>query len=310
MKAKIKTIDIPWDKRLICISDIHGRLDLFKRLLEKVGYSGGDDILVLLGDLYTKFKEEEGHATLKFIIELSKSPNVHVLRGNCDWIEDYFSEDEKDWVEGLPHIIESRDFIFVHGGLTSNDLTEQSARACMKNDNFMEQGLCFDKYVIAGHWPTVSYTHKIPCFNPIIDEKSRIISIDGGHINIASGQLNAFIVSKGGFSFECVDDFPTVKVEKAQAAKGGKLNITWLDRFIELEEDGKIFATYRHLKTGSLISIPKSTVWTDGEGNICSGSYSTDYYLPVEAGDTVSVVNTFGDRMFAKIKGIAGWIEL
>jgi len=309
MKAKVKAIEIPKDKRAICISDIHGSLDLFKQLLDKVNYCG-DDILILLGDLYTKAKGDQGHATLKFIIELSQSKNVHVLRGNCDWVEDYLEHEEIKWLDGLPHIIESEKFVFVHGGISSNNLAEQEARACMKNDNFMEQGLMFDKYVVVGHYPTVNYTHEVPCHNPIVNEKSRIIAIDGGCINIRSGQLNAFIISDEKFSYTYVDGFPTIQMEKAQAAKGGELNITWLDRFVEFVEYGEVFSTYRHLKTGKELDIPNSTVWKDALGNICSGGFGTDYFLPVNAGDEVSVVSKFGNRIFAKVNGTVGWIEL
>jgi len=35
MQAKVKRITIPKGKRIVCISDIHGYLDLFKQLLIK-----------------------------------------------------------------------------------------------------------------------------------------------------------------------------------------------------------------------------------------------------------------------------------
>jgi len=180
----------------------------------------------------------------------------------------------------------------------------------MKNDAFMEQDLNFEKYVVTGHWPVDNYAHKVPSFNPIVNDTKRIISIDGGNVIRDGGQLNAFIISNSEFTYDSVDDLPTLSVEKAQTERGGSLHITWLDRFVELVEDGDPFATYRHLSSGKLISLPKSTLWADGDGNLCGCRFATDYYLPVNAGDTVSVIGRFGNKIYAKKDGTAGWIDV
>lgn len=307
MKAKVRQITLPPDKRVICISDIHGNLDLFKRLLDKIDYSNGD-ILILLGDLYTK--GDKCHETLKYIIEMSCKPGVYILRGNCDGIKEYVTEDEKLWLNSLPHILESEEYIFVHGGITSNNLEEQDAAACMKNDAFMEKGLKFKKFVITGHWPTVNYTHRIPCHNPIVDGESRIISIDGGTVLKGAGQLNAFIICGKAFSFEYIDALPIIKIHKAQAVSGGSLNITWFDRFVEVFEEGETFSLYKHLKTGKILLLPNRLVWTDKDGNLCQCDNGTDYYLPVEEGEAVSLVDSFEGKILAKKNGTVGWINI
>lgn len=306
MKATVKRIEIPHGSRIICVSDIHGSLDLFKRLLRKVGYGKGDT-LILLGDLYTKGKQ--GHETLRFIIKISRQPNVHILRGNCDRIEKTLTEAETAWLENLPHILTSEEYIFVHGGLTSDNLEEQDAAACMKNDAFMEKGLKFEKYVITGHEPTVNYTHTIPCFNPIIDREKHIVSIDGGAVIKEGGQLNAFMIEKGDFSFAYVDDFPVIKMEKPQTSCGGDLNITWNDRFVERIEVGEEYTVYRHLYSGKTILLPNGSAWEDGKGNLCICDLGTDYYLPVNAGEAISIVRRFPGILFAKKNGVAGWIN-
>ncbi|MDF2558539.1 MAG: metallophosphoesterase [Bacillales bacterium] len=83
MNAKIKRLHIDENKRIIVISDIHGNLDCFKRLLEKVGFND-DDELILLGDIMEKGPKLL--ETLQFTMHLSKQKNVHVLTGNCDEI--------------------------------------------------------------------------------------------------------------------------------------------------------------------------------------------------------------------------------
>ncbi len=307
MKAKIQKIMIPRNKRVICISDIHGSLDLFKELLKKVFFTA-DDLLILLGDLYTKGKQN--HETLQFIMSLSQNPNVYILRGNCDWKQSYLTEEEGAWLEYLPHIIETENYLFVHAGLGSGPLEEQEAVTCMKNDAFMEKGLCFDRYVVCGHWPTVNYTHQIPCFNPIVNQKSRIISIDGGNILKNGGQLNAFIICKNRFTYEAVDSLPLLQVEKAQSASGGELNITWNDRWIDLVEEGEEFGLYRHRETGKTLYLPSREVWRDEKGNLCECDNGTDYQLPVCAGEVVSLVKRFGKKALVKKNGIMGWIDL
>lgn len=41
-------------QRLIAVSDIHGNLRLFNKLLDQVRYTPGSDVLVLAGDLIEK----------------------------------------------------------------------------------------------------------------------------------------------------------------------------------------------------------------------------------------------------------------
>jgi protein phosphatase len=304
--AKVTKLKIPKEKRIVCISDIHGYLDLLILLIDKIKFSC-DDVLIMLGDFYTK--GPQSCETLKYVINLCQKNNVYAIRGNSDWISDDIKDTEKEWIENLPHIIETSDYIFVHGGLSSNDLSKQECKTCMKNDAFMEKELAFDRYVVTGHWPTINYCHKIPCHNPIIDKEKKIISIDGGTIK-GNGQLNAFIIHNNEFSFEYVDSLPVFHVEKNQPENGGTLNITWNDRFIELIEKGDEFSVCKHIKTKQPICIPNISIWSDDKGNLCAVNFSTDYYLPVNVGDVIYVEERFSNKMFAKKDGVMGWVNL
>jgi len=304
--AKIKRVDIPKGARAICVSDIHGELDLFKKLLCKAKFDASD-VLILLGDLYSK--GSQSHETVKFCMELSEKPNVHVLKGNCDWSgESYLSAREAQWLGDLPHIIDSDDFVFVHAGLTSNNLQDQQSATCMKHDNFMELAPVFDKWVVTGHWPVNNYCHEIHCCNPIVNEKKRVIAIDGGNVLNFSGQLNAFIIEDGRFSHVHVDNLPTMVVSESQEESGGSISVAYLDRFVEIAEDGEQLCRIRHLQTGKILTVPKSLIWEEGDGNICCVS-ATDYHLPCAAGDSVSLVQAFPDRILAKANGVLGWIN-
>lgn len=307
MKARVLRADIPRDKRIICVSDIHGSVAALRRLLEKVAYTRAD-ALVLLGDLYTK--GPQGPETLEHVIGLSRGPGVYVLRGNCDWVEPYMTREQRAWLDALPHVIETRDYVFVHGGIAPGELSVQRADACMKNDGFMEKGLRFPKYVVTGHWPTVNYTHEVPCANPIVDHAARIIAIDGGMRIKRAGQLNAFMIENGAYSFAAVDELPALRVPRDQAEIRGTLNITWLDRFVRLIRPGEVFGVYAHLATGRELSIAHADVYMDALGRACGSSISTDHYLGVRAGERVSLIADYGDRAYCKKDGIEGWVRL
>lgn len=68
--------------RILVTSDIHGDLDGFKALLEKMEYTPVVDTLVIIGDLVQKGTQNLG--TVRCIMELAKAQNVFVLMGNND----------------------------------------------------------------------------------------------------------------------------------------------------------------------------------------------------------------------------------
>ncbi|QQZ07808.1 metallophosphoesterase [Heyndrickxia vini] len=83
---KIKRLSIPNKVRIIVISDIHGELDLFTKLLEKVNFCN-DDYLIINGDLCEKGSNSKG--VLQYVMELSNNhPNVFVNEGNCEALID------------------------------------------------------------------------------------------------------------------------------------------------------------------------------------------------------------------------------
>lgn len=80
-KAAVQAIPFPEGGRLLAVSDVHGELTWLKALLEKAAFSRRD-ALVLVGDLVEK--GPESLATLRYVMELSRTHTVHVLSGNCD----------------------------------------------------------------------------------------------------------------------------------------------------------------------------------------------------------------------------------
>jgi protein phosphatase len=78
---KYQKLDIPNNKRVLVISDIHGHDSLFAALLDKASYTP-DDVLIIVGDMVDKGKESL--KTLRRIMKLSDSGNVVPLLGNVD----------------------------------------------------------------------------------------------------------------------------------------------------------------------------------------------------------------------------------
>lgn len=81
MSVAIERIAPQSGRRIVAISDVHGSLSLLKALLHKVELKP-DDLLILVGDLTEKGENSLG--TLRFVMELRKTIEVHAVIGNVD----------------------------------------------------------------------------------------------------------------------------------------------------------------------------------------------------------------------------------
>ena len=357
-KAVVRPIDLPPGRRVLVVSDIHGNLPFLKGLLDKVGFSK-EDILILLGDLVER--SESSLDTLRYVMELSQTHTVYTLRGNCDdlivnfvegkgrlsenffhdrWfsfgercmvvkmahlagasvetIDDYPAaraaiakhfKPELDFLRGLPHIYVNDHYIFVHGGVPREDrLEDLEAFQVMKNDDFLGQGHSFKRWVIVGHWPVTLYRADIPSAAPVIDRERHIISIDGGCVLKWDGQLNALILPPtpdGEFSCVSYDGFPEMTALDPQKPNSDPINIRYGHTRLEVLERGEELSLCRHVETGRELEILTEYLWErDGE-TYCEDS--TDYLLPVEPGDRLSVERRLSDRALCKKDGVTGW---
>ena len=83
-KTKVRKLNIPEDKRIIFISDIHGDLETFKKGLKEINYTN-DDYLFLIGDIYEKGDLGDNLKTLEYVKELKETnSNFFPMAGNCD----------------------------------------------------------------------------------------------------------------------------------------------------------------------------------------------------------------------------------
>lgn len=216
---------------------------------------------------------------------------------------------ELDFLRSLPHILINDDYLFVHGGVPREDrLEELEAYGIMKNDDFRNQGHTFRRWVIVGHWPVTLYREDIPSAAPIIDRDSHIISIDGGCVLKWDGQLNALILPEtpgGAFSWVSYDGFPVLTALDSQAANADPINIRYGHSRLEVLERGGSFSRCRHVESGRVVDILTEYLCERDGATYCEDS--TDYLLPVEPGDRLSVVRRLPDRALCKKDGATGW---
>ena len=95
-------------RRIIAVSDIHGNLPFFRGLMEQVGLTRRD-ILVLVGDVLEKGRESL--ALLRHVMDLSRTHTVYCICGNCDGLVLRFFEtdalDDRFFSSYLPQHPES-----------------------------------------------------------------------------------------------------------------------------------------------------------------------------------------------------------
>ena len=238
-------------------------------------------------------------------VPLSGPGDLSVLR---DAVEKCYA-DELGFLRSMPTVIETQNHIFVHGGIPREDRLEELENfPLLKNDDFLGQGLSFHKWVIVGHWPVTLYRTDIAQADPIVERTRHIISIDGGCVLKADGQLNVLIIPERDsedFSWVSYDGFPTATALDDQEASENPLNIRWSERWVEVLERGEEFTLCRHLATGREVRILTDYLYETPDGAACEDS--TDYCLPVKAGDTLRVVKRVTGGALVKKDGVTGW---
>lgn len=217
--------------------------------------------------------------------------------------------EEWAWLRSMPTILETEHLVFVHGGVPSLEgMGELDRWKCMKNDNFLGQGLSFDKWVIVGHWPVTLYRPHIQSAAPILLPERKIASIDGGCVLKLDGQLNALILpseNSEDFTWTAFDGLPQARALDSQSPSTQSVNIRWGRSRVELLEPGKERSLCRHVETGWVLPVLNSYLHRDPEGLWCEDS--TDYALDVSPGDLLTVVEKTEEGFLCKKEGVTGW---
>ena len=220
----------------------------------------------------------------------------------------HFSK-EIEFLESLPTLIETDEIIFAHSGIPHERLDEfvgTPRKQYIKWDHFMEDGLAFQKYVVVGHWPTALYSTEIAWYNPVIDHKSHIISIDGGCGVKDDGQLNLLILPGGHvdrLSYISCHDLPVaIACDIQEAGKDGRF-IHWGDDNVTILEKGEELS--RVLHHGREMNVPTVHLYERNEETHCSDV--CDHVLAVSPGDELGIITRLSDRCYVKKNGVHGW---
>ncbi len=212
---------------------------------------------------------------------------------------------EFEFLRELPHVLETPDWRFVHGGLRPGPREQWTAFSLMKYDAFDTQGEAQDRWCVVGHWPVSLYRERNPDCSPWVNREKKILSIDGGRVLKDEGQLNALIIRGTEFSWVSEDLLPASRARDAQTASESGTAIRWTDRFVEVlgREDGLVHV--RHLRTGREFLVPEALLWEE-QDRMCCGDW-TDYALPVAPGDELKVLYRTGRGLYCKKDGECGW---
>jgi len=207
--------------RILCISDIHGELDKFKLLLNKIKYDNTKDKLILLGDYIDRgYKSIEtlffvndlikkgaiallgNHEEMfKFLINNNAVNNRNIIKQNgnestikqYNLLTDYKKKKIINIIDNLyiNYVIDK--YIFVHAGVNASvDLIYNTKDDFIwSRDNFIFSKSYKNKIVIFGHTPTKCINDKDTIyFDDIYKDK---IGIDCGSVfgyNLACLEIN------------------------------------------------------------------------------------------------------------------------
>lgn len=230
-------------------------------------------------------------------------------------LREHFQE-EIAYLQSLPVVLEIGKYIFVHGGLPTDDLSKvvgEEAEGFLKNDQFLSKGYRFSRYMVVGHWPVCLYNDSGETLAPIFERERGIISIDGGCAVKHSGQLNALLIPGSEARMEEIrwdsyDEFPLVIAKEGQEGKPATIDVKYFSSKVErLEERGDI-SLFRQISTGKTFEAPTGHVWTDSEGALHCDDYC-DTVLEVSPGDELSVIWRTSVGCFAKKRGELGWYK-
>lgn len=214
---------------------------------------------------------------------------------------------ELNFINSLPHVIETQDYIFGHAAILDEKVYGEDMRDVMTHNRFLQDAIPFKKYVIVGHLPVSEYCQTICSFNPFIDTVRHIICIDGGNEVKHAGQLNALLIKHGQFTYAHSDSLEKALILKSYLPDCFDSHfITWHDSMIHILHKELTRSYCEQLSNGKKMWIPNELIF-ETKGTFHAENFTT-YQMPVHQGDFVKIITTNEKHALIKKNGQMGWI--
>jgi serine/threonine protein phosphatase 1 len=220
--------------RKFAISDIHGCVNTFETLLDKIEFSH-DDELFLLGDYLDRGPDSQGVIDAIWQLE-EEGHKVKCLRGNHEqmllndiengsmWgygsdpamLKSFGAKDVRgipeayvDWIEKLPYFAEADEYLLVHAGLDfvfGDPFANTYDMMWLRNwYEKLDREWLGDRIIVHGHTPTIQSAIVASLYNL---DNLPVVNIDNGcfYRSTGKGELCAFEMTNKELFFQENED--------------------------------------------------------------------------------------------------------
>lgn len=226
-----------------------------------------------------------------------------------EYLQPYFN-----YFATLPTTLQINNFIFVHAGIEKRkDWQNSKLTSLVEHKTFYRQGHCLDDYVVVGHLPTSNQYTNVIKNEIIIDDKKRIISIDGGTGVKFISQLNALIIDgdNSGFTFakEFVQPLPEYRVTvDIRVSVKEPIKVAWPHFEVEILQENKDFFKCRQLDTNNVLDIKKEFLYRRNNKIYCLDDY-IDYRFSLNKNELVKLIGIYGLYAYIVKDDQVGWVK-
>lgn len=222
-------------------------------------------------------------------------------------------KDEINYLRELPISVTIGGYFFVHAGINkTGEVDETSDMDMVTIRSFMDQGHESEKTIVVGHWPVHNYRTTEFNGKVYINEKKKIIAIDGGYGVKEVGQINALTITENAkyrsFNSLFEDDFEEYEVIEDREYDEAKVLLNWNDSDFVVVEKRDEFSLCRKVRTGESFLMKNEFIIYNDLGATSDQNYISEFHNVVK-GDKVRLIDIYGDYCYVKYFGKVGWVE-